>query len=80
MAADFQTVFRIPRAELESRRLSLRRGRLNSLAGSHFRERLSEFFRRYPYDEWYPLDRVEMDVYAKAYPEAERFPWQKSPL
>ena len=50
---------RVRRVELETLR-DLRRGRLNFLADEHFRERIGEFFRRYPYDEWYALNREEL--------------------
>jgi hypothetical protein len=76
MAVDFTVTLRVPRVELEALR-DFRRGRLNMLADEHFRERISEFFRRYPYDEWYPLDPQEMGAYVEQYPDAEPFPWQK---
>lgn len=76
MAVDFPATIRLPREDLESLR-SLRKGRLNDLADEHFRERIGEFFRRYPYDEWYPLNPAELAKYREAYPEAEPFPWQK---
>lgn len=76
MAVDFQTILRVKRTELEERRATLRRARLNDLAGAHFRERLAEFFRRYAYDEWYPLDLAEMKAYLADYPDAKPFPWQ----
>ena len=77
MGVDFLVTLRIPREDLENLR-SLRRGRLNAVADEHFRERIGEFFRRYPYDEWYALDREEMAAYSREYPSAELFPWQKS--
>ena len=50
-------------------------------ADEHFRERLAEFFRRYPYDEWYPLEKAEFAEYKKSYPETEPREWQKeSPI
>jgi len=76
MAVDFLVTLRVPRADLENLR-SLRRGRLNDLADEHFRERISEFFRRYPYDEWYALNKEEMDEYQKDYPGTQPFPWQQ---
>ena len=76
MAVDFLVTLRVPREDLENLR-SLRRGRLNPIADEHFRERIGEFFRRYPYDEWYALDEQEMLEYEKEYPDAGRFPWQK---
>lgn len=75
MAVDFMVTLRVPRADLEDYR-SLRQGRLNSLAEAHFRERIGEFFRRYPYDEWYPLTPDEMNAYLQDYPDVKPFPWQ----
>lgn len=77
MAVDFQVSLSVPREELEELR-DFRRGRLNTVADEHFRERLSEFFRRYPYDEWYALDAEEFAVYKSEHPEAEPFEWQES--
>lgn len=76
MAVDFMVTLRVPRMELEGLR-NLRRGRLNPIADEHFRERISEFFRRYPYDEWYPLDQQEMKAYTNEYPDTKPFPWQE---
>lgn len=75
MAVDFLVTLRVPRADLESLR-SLRKGRLNGIADEHFRERIAEFFRRYPYDEWYPLNKEELDAYLAEYPDAKPFQWQ----
>lgn len=75
MAVDFLATIRLLREDLEDLR-SLRKGRLNDLADEHFRERIAEFFRRYPYDEWYPLNQAEMAKYREAYPDAHPFPWQ----
>ncbi len=76
MAVDFMVTLRVSRAELEGLR-DFRRGRLNPTADEHFRERIGEFFRRYPYDEWYPLDQEEMKVYTGDYPDTKPFPWQE---
>jgi len=76
LAADFTVTIRLPRTDLEGMR-QLRKCRLNALADEHFRERISEFFRRYPYDEWYPLDAVELAEYQKRHREAKAFPWQQ---
>ena len=75
MAVDFMVTLRVPRVDLEALR-DMRRGRLNDLADEHFRERIGEFFRRYPYDEWYPLNPDELKTYKDEYPETEPFPWQ----
>ncbi|MBA3765610.1 MAG: hypothetical protein H0W99_01225 [Acidobacteria bacterium] len=76
MGVDFLTSISIPRIALE-RLIGFRKGRLNETARQHFRERLAEFFRRYAYDEWYPLTREELTEYQKNNPEAAPFPWQK---
>jgi hypothetical protein len=76
MGADFLTPIRVPRLALE-RLISFRKGRLNEVAKQHFRERLAEFFRRYAYDEWYPLTREELAEYQKNHPDVEPFPWQR---
>ena len=77
MAVDFIVTMRVPRQDLEDLRI-LRQGRLNTIAREHFRERISEFFRRYPYDEWYPLNEEEFKAYSNEYPEALPFNWQKA--
>lgn len=75
MAVDFMVTLRVPRAGLEELR-NLRKGRLNKIADEHFRERIGEFFRRYPYDEWYSLNQDELKAYEKEYPDTKPFPWQ----
>lgn len=71
MAVDFIATLRVTRQDLEAAR-HLRRGRLNEVADEHFRERLAEFFRRYPYNEWYPFTRDEFEAYRAENPgEAE---------
>lgn len=77
MGVDFTVTLRVPRVELEELR-SLRKACLNDVADEHFRERLSEFYRRYPYDEWYPLTAEEFSDYHNKYPEARPFAWQKA--
>lgn len=74
-AVDFTLTIRVARSDLEKLR-HLRKGRLNTVADEHFRERIAEFYRRYPYDEWYPLDQAELTEYRKNYPESKEFPWQ----
>lgn len=76
MCVDLPTTLRIRREELEEHRF-LRKGRLNQISYQHFRERVAEFFRRFPYDEWYPLDKEEFECYQKDYC-AEPFPWQEN--
>ena len=76
MGVDFLVTLCLPLEHLLEVR-KLRVGRLNPIADEHFRERISEFFRRYPYDEWYPLNKSEMAEYLKTYPDAKPFPWQE---
>lgn len=76
MAVDFMVTLRVPRVELEGLR-DLRTGRLNVVADEHFRERIGDFFRRYPYDEWYSLNPEELKAYMTEYPDVQPFPWQQ---
>lgn len=77
MAADFHSVLRTSRFFLESHISQLRIARLKDIAIEHFREKLSEYYRRYPYDEWYPLDKSEFDEYRKSKSEpVPPFSWQ----
>ncbi len=76
MAVDFMVTLRVPRIGLEDLR-GLRKGRLNSVADEHFRERIAEFFRRYPYDEWYSLNKEELAMYIREYPKVKPFPLQR---
>lgn len=62
MAVDFLASIRVAREDLENVR-HLRKGRLNVTADEHFREKLAEFFRRYPYNEWYPFNKDEFEAY-----------------
>lgn len=76
MAVDFRLMIRVCRSDLEEMR-SLRIARLNKVATEHFRETLAQFFRRYPYNEWYPLTREEFETYREASPEpVEPYSWQ----
>lgn len=75
--ADFRLVLPVPRSDLESMR-DLRVGRLNDTALGHFRESLANFFRRYAYNEWYPLTKDELVEYSAAIEEpVPPFDWQK---
>lgn len=77
MAADFRVTIRLPRVELMEFR-DLRLGRLNDESCEHFRESLAQFFRRYPYDEWYPLTKDEYAAYAEGRDEVvPPRPWQE---
>jgi hypothetical protein len=76
-AVDFRVILRIPRIDIETLK-ELRVCRLNTIATEHFRETMAQFFRRYPYDEWYPLTKEEYEAYTRAKDEyIKPFPWQK---
>lgn len=79
MLVVFEKVMQIARPPLEERISTLRRGRLNEIADEHYRESIAQFFRRYPYDEWYPLDKEELSAYAeeKAPEPVRPFSWQE---
>jgi len=77
MAADFRTILRVPREEALTQGAT-RVGRLNTVAYEHFRESLAQFFRRYPYNEWYPLTKEQVEDYAQSCPEpVQLYDWQK---
>jgi hypothetical protein len=79
MAVDFRLTIRIPREDLMGF-LIWRKGRLNALAQQHFRERIGQFFRRYAYNEWYPLTHEELNAYEKDRGSVEpKYPWQMFP-
>lgn len=77
MAVDFRLTIRVPRSDLEQFRWS-RKGSLNALARQHFRERIGQFFRRYPYNEWYSLNPEELKEYERHHqcPVEPKYHWQ----
>jgi hypothetical protein len=77
MVVDFRIIIRVPRHDVEDLR-SERCGTLNATANDHFRETLAHFFRRYAYNEWYPLAKDQFEAYADRCGEpVEPFPWQR---
>jgi len=54
-------------------------GTLNSVANEHFRECLGHFFRRYSYNEWYPLTQEQFLAYreSKKSEEITPYEWQE---
>ena len=77
MAVDFRSILRLPEPQLDDLK-ALRVGRLNRVAYVHFREKMALYFRRYPYDPWYPLNKEEFELYAKEDPagSVKPFDWQ----
>ncbi len=76
MGVDFGSTISVSRDDLENMR-HFRKARLNAVAYEHFRERLSFFFHRYAYNEWYPLSRDEVQFYTSVLQESDLYPWQK---
>ena len=78
MCVDFMITINLPREELEQR-IDLRRARLKPIAYDHYRERIAHFFRRYAYNEWYPLNKEEMQSYSQEHglEPSDLYPWQK---
>jgi hypothetical protein len=62
MAVNFHKIFQIQGEDLKEN-INLRKGRLNKIAYQHYRECIAQYFRRYPYDEWYPLNKNEYQAY-----------------
>jgi len=79
MAVDFQTIIRVRTAFLLANRERLRIGRLNFEADEHFREHVSQYFRRYSYNEWYPLTKEEFEFYKQqsSREDTPPYPWQE---
>jgi hypothetical protein len=63
MAVNFHEVFQIERIDLE-KNINLRVGRLESFAYEHYREAIAQYFRRYPYNEWYSFNKSQLEYYA----------------
>jgi hypothetical protein len=54
-------------------------GRLKDMADEHFREKIAQYFRRYPYNEWYPLSQEEYKHYTindETRSDSPPYPWQ----
>ena len=79
MGVDFLSIFEVNRVMLDNNKDKLRLGRLcDDVAWPHFRERVAEFFRRYPYNEWYPFNTDEVHAYEERQHKPVDFfyPWQ----
>jgi len=64
MVVDFSSTIRVYREDLKNF-IAKRKGRLKKFACEHFREKLSHFFHRYAWDEWYVLDKEEVDAHPR---------------
>lgn len=78
MIINFDKVFQIPRVDLR-KNIKLRKGRLTEVAYEHYRECIAQYYRRYPYNEWYPFNKDEASFYVSKGRCAidELYPWQK---
>lgn len=76
MGVTFHSTFQLDRKELEQYK-SLRICRLDDESYQHYRESVANYFRRYPYDEWYPFTKEEFEEYKRGHPLAEPRDWQK---
>lgn len=74
--ADFSTLLQVSRPNLE-KLIAQRKCRLGQIAREHFREQIAQYFRRYPYDEWYPLTTEEFQGYNEDKGPVEPFDWQQ---
>jgi hypothetical protein len=76
MAVDFERMLQVVRRDLVKDLWLLRKGRLNDVALEHYRESIAYYFRRYPYDEWYPLAKEEFEAYNAEKGPVDPFDWQ----
>lgn len=78
MAVDFRSTLSVYREDLELLKF-LRKGRLNEIGYQHFREKLSNFYHRYAYNEWYSLTKNEVKDYNHyaSLTAKDLYKWQK---
>lgn len=76
MGVDFEVTLRVSHEDIQQLRCS-RLGRLNDVARAHFRERIAEYYRWYPYDEWYALRAEELAAYREQHGDVAAYPWQE---
>lgn len=83
MAVEFHTVIQVVREDIVERISTLRKGRLNKVAYEHYRECIAQYFRRYPYNEWYPFSKEEFEGYKDEVKDPNEqhqitaYPWQE---
>jgi hypothetical protein len=77
-AVQFSHTMRIARNVLEIIKDN-RKGRLNATAYEHFREKFSNYYRRYAFDEWYMLNKDELREYEhfSELTSDQLYPWHK---
>ena len=62
MVVYLSSTIRVYREDLKNF-IAKRKGRLKKFACEHFREKLSHFFHRYAWDEWYVLNKEEVNAH-----------------
>jgi len=74
----FSHTIRLPRNVLETIKDN-RKARLNNTAYEHFREKLSNYYRRYAFNEWYMLNKDELREYEyfSVLKPDQLYPWHK---
>lgn len=82
MAVDFSTIFQI-KTEVVKQLIKGRKLTLNNIALLHFRQKISNYFMRFVYDPWYPLNKDEFEAYFNNIKDdsekdiIEPYDWQK---
>jgi len=64
MVVDFSSTIRVYGDDLKNF-IAKRKGRLKKFACEHFREKLSHFFHRYAWSEWYILNKEELGAHPR---------------
>ena len=86
MLIDMSVTFQVRRTSLLDNLATLRIGRLASIAYENYRDKIANFFRRYPSNEWYAMSKEEFNYYltermSKASTEEKEnikpYPWQE---
>lgn len=74
----FPHTMRLARNVLEAIKEN-RKGRLNETAFEHFREKFSNYYRRYAFNEWYMLNKDELKEYEhfSELTSNQLYPWHK---
>lgn len=77
MAVNFHQTLLISRDYLKRNLPKLRKFRLNVVAFEHYRESIAQYYRRYPYNEWYSMTKEQLIAYKEKKCGVEPYEWQK---
>jgi len=75
MVVDFRSIIPLKRQD-SNLLINQRKAKLNSEAKEHFKEKLAQFFRQYPVDEWYSFTKEQLNEYQKEREDVKPKPWQ----